>query len=137
MHSTVSFRWFQSQHNYGNIYKPNILLLDAKPNKIQLLYKYANIELMKNLVPTLQQIRNRSTALKAKRAETFKIKQIKDNNSIKAYVNSKIITSSEAYNSLNSDIECFLLHSFYYNTKCQKVPSYVRRNPAGCAVIHL
>jgi hypothetical protein len=97
------------------------LLLGAKPNKIriQLLHKYADIEFMRNLVPTLQQIRNRSTALKVKRAETFKIKQIKDNNSIKAYINSKIIASSEAYNSLNSNTECFILHSFDYNTTCQ------------------
>ena len=75
---------------------------------------------MKKLVPTLQQIRNRSTALKTKRAEAFKIKLVKDNNSIKSYINSKIISSCEAYNSFNSDTECFLLHSFDYNTTYQK-----------------
>ena len=74
------------------------LLLGAKPNKIrtQLLHKYADDKLIKNLVPTLQQIRNRSTAFKVKRDEIFKTKQIKDNNSIKSYINSTIITSLEA-----------------------------------------
>ena len=85
------------------------LLLGVKPIKvrIQLLFKYEDNELMKKLVPTLQQIRNRSTALKTKRAEAFKIKLVKDNNSIKSYINSKIISSCEAYNSFNSDTEFF------------------------------
>ena len=41
------------------------LLLGAKANKvrIQLLYKYDNNEFMKNLVPTLGQVRSRNHAM--------------------------------------------------------------------------